>query len=102
MFISNAFLFLVLFTVTRLAFTACMSCSLSFTQDNDIKALVRKLLDGANLEEVTMKNILTKVYAKYPDHDLTARKDFIKTTVKAVSSRPLSVVAVTNVCISSA
>ena len=75
-----------------------MSCSLSFTQDNDIKALVRKLLDGANLEEVTMKNILTKVYAKYPDHDLTARKDFIKTTVKAVScSRPLSVVAVTNV-----
>ena len=51
---------------------------------------MRKLLDGANLEELTMKNILTKVYAKYPDHDLTERKDFIKTTVKSVSTGRIS------------
>ena len=55
---------------------------------------MRKLLDGANLEELTMKNILTKVYAKYPDHDLTERKDFIKTTVKSVSTGRISSVLV--------
>ncbi|XP_037069364.1 protein DEK-like [Pollicipes pollicipes] len=54
--------------------------------NGEIRTLVSKLLHGANLEEVTMKNILTKVYAKYPQHDLTARKDFIKATVKSLIS----------------
>ena len=32
-----------------------------------------------------MKTVCKQVYAKYPDFDLTDKKDFIKATVKAVS-----------------
>lgn len=31
-----------------------------------------------------MKTVCKQVYAKYPDFDLTDKKDFIKATVKAV------------------
>lgn len=33
-----------------------------------------------------MKTVCKQVYAKYPDFDLTDKKDFIKATVKAVST----------------
>lgn len=32
-----------------------------------------------------MKTVCKQVYAKYPDFDLTDKKDFIKATVKAVN-----------------
>ena len=38
----------------------------------------------ANLEEVTMKTVCKQVYEKFPAHDLTERKDFIKITVKDI------------------
>jgi protein DEK len=42
-------------------------------------------LEGANLEEITMKTVCKQVYAHYPEFDLAHKKDFIKTTVKSVS-----------------
>jgi len=52
--------------------------------DDELKDVIKKILDGANLEEVTMKTLCKEVYAKYPDFDLTERKDFIKATVKQI------------------
>jgi len=54
--------------------------------DDDIKILLKDILAEANLEEITMKTVCKKVYAHYPNHDLSARKDFIKQTVKSVST----------------
>ena len=53
-------------------------------QDEEIKKYVKQILDGANLEEITMKTVCKQVYGRYPDHDLTHKKDLIKTTVKSV------------------
>lgn len=47
---------------------------------------MKKILDEANLEEITMKTVCKEVYAQFPGHDLTSKKDFIKATVKSVSS----------------
>lgn len=52
----------------------------------EIKALVQKILKGADLETVTMKTVVKQVYAKYPKFDLTDRKDFIKDAVRNVIS----------------
>uniref|UniRef100_A0A914VU88 DEK-C domain-containing protein n=1 Tax=Plectus sambesii TaxID=2011161 RepID=A0A914VU88_9BILA len=52
--------------------------------DAELTAAVKELLKDANLEEVTMKEMCKMVYDKYPDLDLTERKDFIKTTVKSI------------------
>ncbi|XP_066249759.1 protein DEK-like isoform X2 [Euwallacea similis] len=54
--------------------------------DDDIKAFIKDVLDGANLEEITMKTVCQRVYDNYPDFDLTARKSFIKSTVKSLIS----------------
>lgn len=58
------------------------------SQDEQIRSYVKEILDKANLEEITMKTVCKQVYAKYPDFNLTDKKDFIKATVKAVSTRP--------------
>lgn len=55
--------------------------------DEDIKKLLKDILAEANLEEITMKTVCKKVYAHYPNHDLSQRKDFIKQTVKSVSCK---------------
>ncbi|CAM9641303.1 unnamed protein product [Lampetra planeri] len=52
--------------------------------DDDLRQAVRLLLDGADLESVTMKHVCKEVYAKFPDFDLTERKDLIKQAVKEV------------------
>ncbi|XP_059176098.1 protein DEK-like [Physella acuta] len=54
--------------------------------NDEIKELVKKILDGADLETVTMKTVVKQVYAKYPSFDLSDRKDFIKDTVREVIS----------------
>ncbi|KAJ8402785.1 hypothetical protein AAFF_G00364570 [Aldrovandia affinis] len=54
--------------------------------DEQLKDTVKCLLKGANLEEVTMKQICKQVFDKYPDHDLSSRKDYIKQTVKQLLS----------------
>ena len=53
-------------------------------QNSEIKTFIKKILDGADLEEVTMKTVVRQVYDKYPKHDLSDRKDFIKSTVREV------------------
>ncbi|KAJ8402786.1 hypothetical protein AAFF_G00364580 [Aldrovandia affinis] len=54
--------------------------------DEELKDTLKCLLKGANLEEVTMKQICKQVFDKYPDHDLSSRKDYIKQTVKQLIS----------------
>ncbi|XP_062925960.1 protein DEK-like [Mobula hypostoma] len=54
--------------------------------DEEIKKTVMNLLADANLEEVTMKQICKKVFAVYPEYDLSDKKDFVKNTVKACIS----------------
>ncbi|XP_064604983.1 protein DEK-like isoform X2 [Liolophura sinensis] len=54
--------------------------------DEDVKECIKKILEGANLEEVTMKTVLKQVYETYPDFDLSDRKTFIKNTVKQLIS----------------
>ncbi|XP_052257415.1 protein DEK-like isoform X1 [Dreissena polymorpha] len=54
--------------------------------NEEIKDLIKNMLDDANLEEVTMKTVLKDVFAKYPGFDLTDRKEFIKNTVKKLIS----------------
>ncbi|XP_023016896.2 protein Dek isoform X2 [Leptinotarsa decemlineata] len=54
--------------------------------DDEIKTFIKSILEGANLEEITMKTVCQRVYDHYPDFDLTQKKDFIKTTVKSLIS----------------
>lgn len=54
--------------------------------DDDIRKYVKEILDGANLEEITMKTVCKQVYAHYPDFDLVCKKEFIKQTVKSLIS----------------
>ncbi|XP_044265246.1 protein DEK isoform X2 [Tribolium madens] len=54
--------------------------------DDEIKSYVKEILEGANLEQITMKTVCQQVYAHYPDFDLAHKKDFIKSTVKSLIS----------------
>ncbi|XP_008196366.1 protein DEK isoform X2 [Tribolium castaneum] len=54
--------------------------------DDEIKTYVKEILEGANLEQITMKTVCQQVYAHYPDFDLAHKKDFIKSTVKSLIS----------------
>jgi len=56
-------------------------------QDLDIKVYVEKVLEDADLQEITMKTVCEKVYKHYPDFDLSHKKNMIKDTVKAVSRK---------------
>lgn len=52
--------------------------------DDDIVDLVKDLLDGADLEKITMKSVCKQVYDRFPEFDLSHRKEFIKETVKEI------------------
>jgi len=52
--------------------------------DQEIETFIKKLLNKADLNEVTMKKLCQQVYDNYPDQDLSHKKDFIKSTVKAI------------------
>jgi len=54
--------------------------------DSELKKCISSILQGADLEQVTMKTVVKQVYEKYPDFDLSPRKDFIKNTVKEIIS----------------
>ncbi|KAJ4428965.1 hypothetical protein ANN_25961, partial [Periplaneta americana] len=56
--------------------------------DDEIKTYVKEILEGANLEEITMKTVCKQVYAHYPEFDLAHKKDFIKSTVKSHRKLP--------------
>ncbi|CAH2267918.1 jg8380 [Pararge aegeria aegeria] len=52
--------------------------------DEEIKKYLKKILKGANFEQVTMKSVCVQVYNHYPDFDLRHKKDFIKATIKSI------------------
>ncbi|XP_068426103.1 protein DEK [Clinocottus analis] len=52
--------------------------------DEQLKETVKKLLEEADLEEMTMKQICRRVFDTYPNHDLSSKKDYIKQTVKSL------------------
>lgn len=54
--------------------------------DDEIKKLVKRILDAADLQEITMKKVIKQVADAYPDCDLSHKKAFIKTTIKSVIS----------------
>lgn len=54
--------------------------------DSELKKVVGEILKDADLEQVTMKNVVKQVYDKYSSFDLTSRKDYIKTCVKELIS----------------
>jgi len=57
-----------------------------FPSDAELEAVARKLLEGADLDSVTMKGVLKDVRDSFPDVDLSAKKDFLKATVKQIIS----------------
>ncbi|CAH0556128.1 unnamed protein product [Brassicogethes aeneus] len=50
--------------------------------DDEIKAYIKNLLEGANLEEITMKDVCINVFSHYPDLVFSLKKDFIIKTIK--------------------
>lgn len=52
----------------------------------ELKKAVSAILKDADLEEVTMKTVVRQVYDRYPSHDLTSKKDYIKSVVKELIS----------------
>lgn len=55
--------------------------------DQQLFAAIQKLLKGANLESVTTNSVCQQVFARFPDIDLSERKDYIKQCIgKVVAS----------------
>ncbi|XP_061700698.1 protein DEK isoform X4 [Syngnathoides biaculeatus] len=52
--------------------------------DGELTETVRALLADADLRETTVKIICQRVFAAFPDHDLSGRKDFIRGAVKSL------------------
>ncbi|KAM9723879.1 protein DEK isoform 2-T2 [Menidia menidia] len=50
--------------------------------EETLRRTLQALLQEADLEEMTMKQICQRVFDTFPEHDLSAKKDFIKKTVK--------------------
>lgn len=56
--------------------------SFSGPSDEDLIDSIKKVVDEIDLEEVSMKEALKKVYESYPGVDLTDRKSFIKDNIR--------------------
>jgi len=54
--------------------------------NEEITKLIKQILESADLQEITMKKVIKQVSDAYPDHDLTNKKAFIKSTIKSVIS----------------
>nr|XP_040021143.1 protein DEK isoform X1 [Gasterosteus aculeatus aculeatus]XP_040021144.1 protein DEK isoform X1 [Gasterosteus aculeatus aculeatus] len=52
--------------------------------EEKLKETVQRLLEEADLKEMTMKQICQKVSDMYPENDLSSKKDYIKQTVKSL------------------
>ena len=50
----------------------------------ELKKVLKEIIDKADLESFTMKQVLTIVYEKYPDVNLSKRKAEIKEMVKSL------------------
>ncbi len=66
-------------------FTDLPSFTGYWTQDQDLVDTIKKILEDANLEDLTMKNLCRKVYDTYPQFDLEkTKKDFIRASARQV------------------
>jgi protein DEK len=54
--------------------------------EEEIRKTIEGIIDGANLDNITMKTVVKDVHAKYPGVDLTNKKNFIKGVVKELLS----------------
>jgi len=53
--------------------------------DQDLVDTIKKILEDANLEDLTMKNLCRKVYDTYPQFDLEkTKKDFIRASARQI------------------
>ena len=50
--------------------------------DEDLVTAIKKIVDDIDIEEVSMKQAVSKVYELYPDEDLSERKSFIKDNIR--------------------
>ena len=57
-----------------------------FLKEADLRKTIEEIIGKANLDKVTMKTVVKDVHDKYPDSDLTGKKDFIKKVVKELLS----------------
>ncbi|XP_063681932.1 protein DEK-like [Bolinopsis microptera] len=56
--------------------------SFSGPTDEDLIGAIKKTVENIDLEEVSMKDALKKIYGLYPGVDLTDRKSFIKDNIR--------------------
>ncbi|RDD46222.1 Protein DEK [Trichoplax sp. H2] len=52
--------------------------------DSEIEAAITKLLDGADLQNVTIKSVCRELLEEFPDIDISSQKDFIKSTIFSI------------------
>lgn len=73
---------------TNVIWTLCHfnSSFFSLLQDAEIKASVLDILRSTNLENTTMRNLISMVGDKYSQFDLSNKREFIKSVTKAAVS----------------
>ncbi|KAG8191315.1 hypothetical protein JTE90_006067 [Oedothorax gibbosus] len=64
-----------------------LSKMIGHPNDDQLKALVTKIVKESKLEDVTMKIVIKKVFDNYPNFDLGYRKEFIKSIVRQILSQ---------------
>ncbi|GBN30133.1 hypothetical protein AVEN_122753-1 [Araneus ventricosus] len=61
-----------------------LSKMIGHPNDDQLRALVTKIVKESKLEDITMKTVIRKVFDAYPNFDLGYRKEFIKSIVRQV------------------
>ena len=50
-----------------------------------MRKTIQEIIQGSNLDNITMKIVIEQVNSKYPNHDLNDKKTVIKNLVKEVN-----------------
>ncbi|CAL1276645.1 unnamed protein product [Larinioides sclopetarius] len=84
----------VLITPTRMPYVDSddeddkpLSKMIGHPNDDQLRALVTKIVKESKLEDITMKTVIRKVFDAYPNFDLGYRKEFIKSIVRQILSQ---------------
>ncbi|XP_015916127.1 uncharacterized protein [Parasteatoda tepidariorum] len=64
-----------------------LSKMIGHPNDDQLRALVAKIIKDSRLDEITMKTVIRKVFDTYPNYDLSYRKEFIKSNVRLLLSQ---------------
>ncbi|XP_054708027.1 protein DEK-like [Uloborus diversus] len=64
-----------------------LSKMIGHPNDDQLRALVIKIMKESKLEDVTMKHVICRVFETYPNYDLGYRKEFIKSIVRQILSQ---------------